>query len=467
MIRRHGTLLRLSLAIADASVVLLLMATISSLRFGGDWHDEWRSIFSVPWAPAILASVTWVGIMWTQGLYRLRAHWSFRSQTAAMARALASMALVTFAALFVLQISDVSRGFVLAALPSFALASLGLRGVIHLWLSTLRRRGRNGRNVLLIGSGPSAIRFVRALEAHSTLGLNVIGYLDGEANEPSVPKPCLGPVDRLAEVLHDHVVDEVAICIDLADWHLMQELVDLCRAEGKIVRIPLAGSLLSGSRTYVEDLSGIPILSLVEGPDREVGLAVKRLLDMAVASVGLIVSVPLMIVISAAIVLDSGRPILFRQQRVGLHGRRFGVVKFRTMVPDAEVHQAELAARNEINGHAFKITGDPRVTRVGRLLRRTSLDELPQLWNVLRGEMSFVGPRPPLPAEVRSYDMWHRRRLSMKPGITGLWQIQGRRDADFDRWVQMDLQYIDNWSLLLDTKIALKTVPAVLRGEGR
>jgi lipopolysaccharide/colanic/teichoic acid biosynthesis glycosyltransferase len=160
-------------------------------------------------------------------------------------------------------------------------------------------------------------------------------------------------------------------------------------------------------------------------------------------------------------------PAIFRQTRVGLHGRLFEVYKFRTMIDGAESQLEDLLEHNEIRGHAFKVTNDPRVTKVGRWLRRTSLDELPQLLNVLRGEMSLVGPRPPLPSEVAGYDIWHRRRLSMKPGMTGLWQIRARREADFDRWVETDLEYIDTWSFWLDLKIMLRTIPAVLGREGR
>ena len=166
--------------------------------------------------------------------------------------------------------------------------------------------------------------------------------------------------------------------------------------------------------------------------------------------------------VAIAIALSDGRPILFRQTRVGLHGRPFVVNKFRTMVPDAEERLAELEARNEIQGHAFKVTDDPRLTRVGRFLRATSLDELPQLWNVVLGQMSLVGPRPPLPREVAGYNLWHRRRLSMKPGITGLWQVQARREQDFDRWVELDLAYIATWSFHRDVWLLLRTIPAVL-----
>jgi lipopolysaccharide/colanic/teichoic acid biosynthesis glycosyltransferase len=198
-----------------------------------------------------------------------------------------------------------------------------------------------------------------------------------------------------------------------------------------------------------------------------VGLIAKRALDLVGGFFASIVAVPLALAIVVAIRRDTPGPAIFRQTRVGLHGRLFEVYKFRTMIDGAESQLEDLLEHNEIRGHAFKVTNDPRVTKVGRWLRRTSLDELPQLLNVLRGEMSLVGPRPPLPSEVAGYDIWHRRRLSMKPGMTGLWQIRARREADFDRWVETDLEYIDTWSFWLDLKIMLRTIPAVLGREGR
>lgn len=195
--------------------------------------------------------------------------------------------------------------------------------------------------------------------------------------------------------------------------------------------------------------------------------AAKRLIDAVGAGLGLVLLGPVFAVVALVILLVDGRPVLFRQERVGSAGRRFTVSKFRTMVPDAAARQAELGPRNEVRGPGFKITEDPRLTRTGRFLRRSSLDELPQLWNVLKGEMSLVGPRPPLPGEVAGYSLWHRRRLAVKPGITGLWQITARRDDDFDRWVQLDLDYIERWSLWLDLRILTRTVFVVLAFEGR
>jgi len=224
---------------------------------------------------------------------------------------------------------------------------------------------------------------------------------------------------------------------------------------------------LTIATAHVEDLQGTPVLSLLSGPNAALALVMKRSIDIIAGVIGMILLAPLLGAIALAILVRDGRPIFYRQTRVGLQGRRFRLIKFRSMVPDAEGMLDALQSHNEIDGHAFKMTADPRVTKVGSFLRRSSLDELPQLWNVLVGEMSLVGPRPPLPREVAAYDIWHRRRLSMKPGITGLWQIEGRNLAEFDRWVQKDLEYIDRWSPWLDIQILLRTIPAVIRAEGR
>jgi exopolysaccharide biosynthesis polyprenyl glycosylphosphotransferase len=281
----------------------------------------------------------------------------------------------------------------------------------------------------------------------------------------TVTRPVLGPLEALEEVIHANVIDELLVCLDPEDATLLGPVLSLGQEEGKVVRMPVDATTALLGRGRIEMLDGVPILSIMNSPDRVLGLLAKRLLDLGVSTVVLVVLSPLLLVIGIAVALHDRGPVLFLQTRIGLHGRPFPMVKFRTMVPDAEARLAELAGRNEIDGPAFKVTDDPRITRLGRLLRRTSLDELPQFWNVLLGQMSVVGPRPPLPEEVVGYDLWHRRRLSMKPGITGLWQVSGRRIEDFDHWVELDLSYIDRWSFWLDLKIMLRTVPAMLNGR--
>ena len=278
----------------------------------------------------------------------------------------------------------------------------------------------------------------------------------------------IGTIEEIESVLHGRVVDEVAICLSPSDWSYVEPVTRICEEEGKIVRVSIQslGGLLTGG--HFEEVGGLPIVTFLYGPDRFLGMLAKRAFDI----VG---SILLLVLLSPRPVgrrrcylrVADGPPILFRQYRVGLHGRPFVCLKFRTMVPDAEEMLPDIAHLSEVHGPAFKIADDPRITRTGGFLRRTSLDELPQLWNVLRGEMSIVGPRPAPPREVEQYSIWHRRRLSMRPGLTGLWQVSARSEADFDRRVELDLDYIDRWSLWMDIKILLRTIPVIVAQEGR
>jgi exopolysaccharide biosynthesis polyprenyl glycosylphosphotransferase len=320
--------------------------------------------------------------------------------------------------------------------------------------------------MVIVGSGPGAREFANRIERHRELGIRVIGHLRWPNERQYDPRrPILGTVDDIETILHDRVIDEVAICLPASAGRLVETITRLCEEEGKIVRIPLTevGVMVPGGR--IESYDGISVQSLVYGPDRILGLIAKRMMDVVFGTLFLIVLSPVLLAIGLWVRLADGAPVLFRQVRVGLNGRQFRVVKLRTMVRDAEERLADLESLNEIRGPAFKVTLDPRLSRTGRFLRATSLDELPQLWNVVVGEMSLVGPRPPLPSEVADYDLWHRRRLSMKPGITGLWQVEARRSEDFDRWVELDLAYIDRWSIWLDLKIMVKTLPAMLQGR--
>lgn len=466
MIRRNAAGFRALLIAADALLAVVLLVGLSAWRFGEDWAIWWRQIVPVPEGLLVIYAGGWVLALMMNGLYRPRARWSIYREAIDVLRATLVLALVTLGVLFVFKMPHVSRLFLLVLFPTQAIATVAGRVVLRIAMEHLRRQGKNLRYVLVLGAGPRGQMFAAKLEAHRELGLRVEGFLDdSEAFDLPAGWTYLGKLDRLEEVLHSRIIDEVAICLPFSQWSLIDTITHLCEEEGKIVRIPMDVLDRAISVGRVDELDGTPVFSLVSGPDRALAFAAKRLLDVVVSAFGLVVLSPLLVVIAAAIAVDGGRPVLFRQERVGLHGRAFRVIKFRTMERDAEARQAELETRNEIRGRAFKMTNDPRVTKVGRFLRRTSLDELPQFLNVLRGEMSLVGPRPPLPGEVNGYDLWHRRRLSMKPGITGLWQVRARREPEFDRWVAADLEYIDRWSLWLDVKILARTIPAALEGR--
>ncbi len=460
--------LRLGLLAVDALSAFVLFIVLSIALFGADWVARWQAAGFDPVVIAGVYAAAWVGVLWLNDLYRLRSRWSIRSEIRDVLRADLLLAVASFSALFLFKLPDVSRRFLLFLFVIQGIVTLASRVSIRLTLRALRDRGYNTRYVLVVGTGPAARRFADRIERRRELGLRVIGHLDPERAagvEMVGPRPVVGTLDEIEEILHSRVVDEVAICLSAERIGLVEPITRLCEEEGKIVRIPVdeIGLTLPGGR--VEEFDGIPVLSLVYGPDRAISLAGKRLLDLVLGATALVLVSPLLGIVALTVRVVDGGPVLFRQTRVGLQGRPFDVVKFRSMQLDAEERLDELQELNEIRGPAFKVTDDPRLTRTGRFLRATSIDELPQVWNVLRGQMSLVGPRPPLPREVEGYDLWHRRRLSMKPGITGLWQVQGRRDADFDRWVELDLAYIDRWSIWLDFKIMLRTIPAMFQGR--
>ena len=467
MIRRHTTALRASLMAADFLAALALFVIASLLRYGADWEVDWQRLGLHPWLAALAYGGGWVTLVLVNGLYRVRARYAFRSEAIALIRAGLVLGVGTVVYLFVGHVSDASRllivGLVLATLAVAILARLVLRTA----LGRIRRDGRMTRFVLVAGAGSAGAGVCRPARAAYRSGPPGARPPRRSRRRSAAPsRPVLGTLDDIETVLHARVVDEVAICLPVGAWNYAEPITRLCASEGKIVRIPAdGGPNVAGG--YAEEFDGQSITSLVYGPDRAIGLLAKRVLDVVFAALGLVLAAPLFAAIAVYVWRRDGRPVLYRQRRIGLNGRPFELLKFRTMQPDAEQQTEQLALFNEVRGRAFKITHDPRLTRSGRVLRRTSLDELPQLLNVLRGEMSIVGPRPPLPGEVEGYDVWHRRRLSMKPGITGLWQVSARNNPDFDQWVERDLEYIDSWSLWLDVKILLRTLPALVSQPGR
>jgi exopolysaccharide biosynthesis polyprenyl glycosylphosphotransferase len=371
--------------------------------------------------------------------------------------------------IFGLRLDFVSRWFlVIFGFVNFVFLS-SEKIALRLLSRGVRARGFNFRTALIVGTGAKAAQFGDFLEGHPHWGFRVVGYLDDDNGQEIGLKgrwPCLGRITDMESVLVREVIDEVIFVIEKGKLGEYEQALLVAERHGVRAHVSLDIFPHVLARPVLEELDGIPLLTFTTTPSNPVELAAKRAIDLSLSLALFVVTFPIQILAAAAIRLLSGAPVLFRQVRCGLNGRHFTLLKFRTMEPGAEERLAEISHLNEMTGPVFKARRDPRLTTAGRILRRLSIDELPQLWNVIVGDMSLVGPRPPLPEEVSRYEPWQRRRLSMKPGLTCLWQVSGRSELDFDRWMALDLKYIDTWSPMLDLKILLKTVPAVLSGRG-
>lgn len=339
-------------------------------------------------------------------------------------------------------------------------------------LKVVRRLRRNLNHVLIVGTNPRAMEIARRIELQKELGYSLVGFVDDSWCNGDVKEQGnftrVTDLKGVSEYLQNHVVDEVIICVPIKSlFDASSRIMEQCEEQGITTCVITDAFKPRTGHSNPGQLVGNHVLMVNSGTQTAVGIFIKRALDFLIALTLLIALSPLMLFIAGLIKLKMPGPVFFVQKRIGLNKRIFNLFKFRTMVTNAEQIMADLEKNNEVSGPVFKIRNDPRITPFGRFLRKTSLDELPQLINVLRGEMSLVGPRP-LP--LRDYEgfekNWHRRRLSVPPGITCLWQVQGRNSIPFERWMELDIEYIDRWSLWLDIKIIFKTIPAVLRGSG-
>lgn len=386
------------------------------------------------------------------------------------ATTLCTLAVSLAALLFHIRLAGVAFIVVMwgASSMGIMLSRLLLRYILH----NIRRRGHNLRHVLVVGTNPRAIEFARTIESKPEIGYRVIGFADvkwpGINGVEASGKRLVCDLQGITEFVRNTVVDEILIALPLRSFYARAaKIAVLCEEQGIVVRFLPRIFNLRKARSTAEELAGDPLLTLSTGPLDGWPVFVKRAIDMLLSAALLLALSPLLLVTAILIKLTSPGPVFFRQKRLGLNKRQFSICKFRTMVPDAEKRMAELEELNEVSGPVFKIKNDPRITPVGKFLRTTSIDELPQLFNVLKGDMSLVGPRP-LP--LRDCDGleqdWHRRRFSVRPGITCLWQVNGRSSIPFEKWMELDMQYIDEWSLWLDFKILAGTIPAVLKGSG-
>lgn len=388
------------------------------------------------------------------------------------------------AVLFVLKI-DLSRSFISLFCLIVGLTLTAERYMVLAFLRFWRKRGRNFRNIVVCGIGEQAVRIAREIAKRPELGIRIRAFSDLRDGRPlddrqiesfkselrSVGCAQTGRiffgVSALERAVKDYAIDEVIFTDVVEVMPRVEEMVLICSEQG--VRTTIAADLFSIGlvKSGISYFGGMPLIHFQTPPGDRWELAVKRLLDVTISALLLVLLAPVFALLALCVKLSSPGGVIFKQKRVGLNGRLFELYKFRSMYLDAEKSLEELKALNEMDGPVFKMKDDPRVTPAGRMLRRFSLDELPQLWNVLIGDMSLVGPRPPIPGEVSMYERKNRRRLSMRPGLTCTWQVSGRNEIkDFESWVKLDLDYIDNWSLFQDIVLLFRTIPAVLLGTG-
>lgn len=459
----------------DAAITALAFTLAITVR---RWMTQWRTDvfppFDALWTHAwlyVMLIPLWVFLLDFAGFYQHRMIRKPAVMLRLLARANLFGLVLTFFILYVLKIKHIPRVLVLL----FAAFHIVLMWLKELLIQRFEPLWTERLNLVLVGRPAELEGFRKKFAQMPSWKVRVLGMLvpatareedaGGGTTAPEQP-PVLGTTEELRDLLHRESVDCVVLSPSREHFDEIQKTIELCETEGVEVWLSAEFFRTRIASAHVDELLDEPMLVFSTTPALSWALLLKRVMDAAGSLFLILLFAPLMLAAAAAIKLTSPGPVLFRQRRCTLHSRQFWMYKFRTMVTEAENLRSELQGRNEMNGPVFKIRDDPRVTRVGRFLRRHSLDELPQLFNVLVGQMSLVGPRPPVPSEVAKYESWQRRRLSMRSGITCLWQISGRNEVDFDDWMRLDLEYIDHWSLGLDMKVLLRTPVAVVKGTG-
>ncbi len=469
--------------VVDASVILLAfacsyfvdvfirelyglreMAFARDLSFSGFWYFA-RNTYIIP-----LSSIpVWLTFLSFHGSYMQVRTRSLIKDLEIILKAGVFATIAVGSAIFLFKLTLTSRLFIginaILTIIFLFLAKLVFYGL----LEKLHSHGYNQVNLLIVGTGSRAREFIKVVKHHANWGLHIVGLIDDEHGlfgQDVEGYRVLGRLQDIPFILHRIVVDRVIFVVPRLWLNRIDEAILACEKEGISTSISMDLYDLNIAKVRQTDFSGFPLLEFETFSAKQWQLFLKRSIDIMLSLLLTLIFSPIILATIIAIKMSSNGPVLFKQTRSGLNGRKFTLYKFRTMVDGAEFKKRELEKMNEMDGPVFKIKKDPRITQVGRILRKLSIDEIPQLINVLNGDMSIVGPRPPLPVEVELYKVWQRRRLSLKPGLTCIWQVSGRNRIQFEKWMEMDLEYIDQWSLWLDAKILFKTVFVVLFGYG-
>ena len=473
MFRGHHRKIRLLFGISDVLLIALAFAlaystrTILAGRLPGFGRNFYLSV------PVVALLTGWSMVVWVL----LASWWDIYARLESgrprlMLADVSRQCLLGSASVVLLEYLlrlDLSRTFLLLfAIYSWMLLCLFRLNVGRL-IGLFRRGFMAPHYVMVVGVGEAARRIAEQIENAAEFGVKLTGFLvdQGEIAPPDLAdRYAVRPLSELPQLLRRNVIDEIIFAVESRRLAALEDIFLMCDEEGVQTRVAIDFFPHVNSRVYLDRLGTSPLLTFSGTPYDEIRLLLKRMTDVVLAAVAFLVLWPFMLIIALAIRLSSPGPVIFRQTRCGLNGRKFEFYKFRSMCQDAESQRAAVAHLNQRGDTVFKIPNDPRLTTFGRFLRKFSIDEWPQLWNVLKGDMSLVGPRPPLPDEVENYQRWQRRRLRMRPGLTCLWAVKGRDQLDFETWMRLDMQYIDNWSLGLDWKILLQTIPQVLSGRG-
>jgi len=482
MLRERADLIRNILYVADLVALslnfFLVYAFILHYRslIGGLDLVPGMKVIRIPAEPGQYLQAYWLALLlWAVVLKKQGEYHHLRVQTYGKATVsllvsglLFFVPFTSFA--FLLKYDFLSRIYMVLYTVSSVIWLLVNRLLVLSIAHTMRSRGHNTYNILIVGTGRRAQEYLSLALRHKEWGYRIVGFLDRDpkiVGKKISEYPVLGSLDDLPRILENSVIDEVVFVVPRSWLPTIEKCILYCEAVGVPATLATDFFDLEIASGVPKELDGFTYLTFETSRLKNTELAVKRTMDILFSTIVLILTAPLLFLVAVLIRIDSPGGVLFKQLRCGRNGRRFFVYKFRSMVSNAETRLEELKHRNEMTGPVFKMTDDPRLTRVGRFLRKTSLDEFPQFWNVLKGDMSLVGPRPPIPKEVKQYEPWQRRRLSMKPGITCIWQVSGRNKIGFEDWMKLDLQYIDRWSLWLDIKILFLTVNAVLKQTGK
>jgi exopolysaccharide biosynthesis polyprenyl glycosylphosphotransferase len=458
---------------ADMVLILMAFAMAYYVRYELQWFRAVAPVSQVEFGayiPFALALLLILPISFRfSGVYPYRRGRSLIEDTYAIATATTAgvMVMIT-ASLFFRPLLDSRLIFFYVAVFITLFMGIG-RFALQLAFDHLRHFGVGVRRVILVGAGDVGRMVMRTVVARPDIGYQLIGFLDDNPAKGFTdigPFRALGPIENLSQILNAETVDSVIICLPWQSHRMIQRLLRTC--EQHSVRAQVVPDLfqVTKNQVYVEELNGIPLISTRDISIRGWNLLIKRASDLILGAIAAAISLPFCLIIALAIKLESPGPVLFTQMRIGRNGKPFRCYKFRSMVESAAMMRQDLGQLNEASGPLFKLRNDPRCTRVGRFIRRFSIDELPQILNVLAGDMSLVGPRPNIPDEVEQYQGWHKKRLTVSPGITGLWQVSGRSNLTFDEMVLLDIYYVENWNLVMDLGILLRSIPAILLARG-